>query len=91
MSDFTWKLKQFLRKIFPLALIGALLYGGWNLYKQGTFRHGPKYAVMTILHKIPYFGSRFRHYGGYSSGPSYAYSGRRGHGYRRRHRRRHRR
>jgi hypothetical protein len=94
MNDLIWKTKQFLRKIFPIALIVGALYWGYSLYRQGTFRHGVKYAITSILHRLPYFGSRFSHYGGGYSG-STAYSGRsyhrHGRGHRRHHRRHHRR
>ena len=95
MNDLMWKLKQLFRKVLPFAVIGGLLYGGWTLHRQGAFRHGPKHAILAILHKIPYFGSRFQHYGGggYGPSPSYSYSGRgnRHRSYRRhRHHRRHR-
>ena len=74
MSDLIWKLKRFVRKAFPIALIGAFLYGGYTLYRQGAFRHGVSHAVTSVLRRLPYFGSRFRHYSGGRS--SYAYSGR---------------
>ncbi len=94
MSDLSWKLKNFFRKAFPIALVAGVLYWGYSLYRQGTFRHGVKYAITSILHRLPYFGSRFKHYesSSVSSAPSYAYSGRSVHRHRgRHHRRRHRR
>ena len=76
MGSWSWKIKNFLRKILPFTVAGLILYGGYHFYKKGIFRHGMKPAVFALLHKIPYFGSRFSHYGH----GSYAYSGR--HGYR---------
>ena len=95
MSSFSWKAKQYLRKLIPISMIGLVAFGGYKWYKQGVFRHGVSYAVTSILHKIPYFGTRFKHYGPQvASGRSYTYVGhpahRRGH-YVRHHRRHHRR
>ena len=86
MGDLIWKLKQWLRKLFPIALIGAFLYGGFNLYKAGAFRRSFGSTVSSMLQHVPYFGSRFKHYSPSSSHRSYAYQGRRG---RTRHARRH--
>ncbi len=92
MSSWTWKIKQFFNKVFPIALIGAVLYGAVSMYNQGAFRRGLKPAITTMLYKLPYFGTRYKHY---NRGKSYAYSSRkkyRGHrrGHSRRNRRHHR-
>jgi len=76
MRDIGWRLKQWFRKLFPLALIGAFLYGGFNLYKAGAFRRGFGPAVTSALRHVPYFGSRFKNYSpGRSSRKSYSYQG----------------
>ena len=77
MRDLGWKLKQWFRQLFPIALIGAFLYGGYNLYKAGAFRRGFGPAVTSVLGHVPYFGSRFRHYVPSFSSPrkSYSYQG----------------
>lgn len=91
--DLGYKVRQLAEKIIPLTIVGALAYGGWTLYKKGTFRYGLKPALTQAVSDIPYFGSRFRHYIGSSNGSSYVASkskhsrkhGKRHHG--RRHRR----
>ncbi len=92
MRDLGWRLKQWFRKIFPLALIGAFLYGGFNLYKAGAFRRGFGPAVTSALRHVPYFGSRFSHYTPGSSRKSFSYAkksrGRHNRSAGRRHRRR---
>ena len=60
MGDLVWQIKQLIRKLMPLAIVGAVVYGGYTFHKQGVFRHGPKYAVATLLNKVPVFGSRLR-------------------------------
>lgn len=91
MNNLIWKLKQFFRKITPLLILMAVLYGGHSLYQQGVFRRGLKPAITSMLYKLPYFGSRFRHYGkssSYSYKKSYGRSHRKHYGRRaRRHRR----
>lgn len=62
MDNLMDKLRALGEKIIPLMIVGALGWGGWTLYKQGTFRHGIKPAISQIVGKIPYFGTRFRHY-----------------------------
>jgi len=99
MSNLMWKARQAISNLIPVAIIGAIAFGGWHFYKKGTFRNGIAPVVSSVLHKIPYFGSRFRHYSP-SGGSSYARSsgtvrrshskrhhGRRHHGRTRRHRR----
>lgn len=86
MSNFSWKVKQWFRKMLPLALIVAVLYGGYHLYRQGTFRRGLKPAITSMLHKLPYFGSRYKHY---NRSQSYSYGSKYGHGKRRGGRRHH--
>jgi len=63
-------------------LLGGLIFGGYTLYRQGTFRYGVGPAVSQVLSKMPYFGSRFRHYRSYgkksfsrSEGRAYKRSG----------------
>lgn len=48
----------------PLAIAAVVAWGGYSLYKEGAFRKGVGGAVNHVLHKIPYFGSRFGHYRG---------------------------
>jgi hypothetical protein len=61
------KIRELISGLIPIAIIGALLFGGYHLYQKGTFRRGIGPAVSSVLHKIPYFGSRFKHYKGSSS------------------------
>ena len=90
MGDLIWKLKQLFRKIFPIALIGAFLYGGFNLYKAGAFRRSFGSTVSSMLRHVPYFGTRFKEYIPSSSRRSYSYQGKRSRGrHVRRHGRRH--
>jgi len=91
-DNLTWKIKQFFRNLLPLVIIGAILYGVYGMYKKGAFRHGIRPAITSVLKKIPYFGSRFKHYG-YSYAPKKFKRDRgskyyRGKKYYRRHRRR---
>lgn len=58
----SYKVRQLGEKIIPLSLASALLFGGWHLYKTGTFRYGIKPVLTAAVSHIPYFGSRFRHY-----------------------------
>ena len=74
MSSWTWKIRQAVSNLIPIAVIGAIVFGGWHFYKKGTFRHGIAPAVSSTLRQIPYFGSRFKHYST-SSGSSYAVRG----------------
>lgn len=60
-------MREFLRKLVLLAMVGALGYGGYHLYRQGTFRRGLGPAVASVLQKVPYFGSRFKHYSPFTS------------------------
>jgi hypothetical protein len=69
MSNLIWRIKQAINKMIPYAIIFGLLYGGYNLYRKGTFRHGIVPGVTSMLHKVPFFGSKFKHYH-----PSFAYS-----------------
>lgn len=93
MSDLSWKLKQWFRKALPFAVVGALVWGAYTLHKRGTFRYGFKPAVMSVLRHVPFIGSKFRHWSGGQSRPSFTYRGRavrkhrafRGRHYRRRH------
>jgi hypothetical protein len=64
MSKLMWKLREAVSNLIPLMIAGAIIYGGYTLYRQGTFRNGVGPAVTRVLHKIPYFGSRFKHYNG---------------------------
>lgn len=67
MNAFLYKVREFAQNLIPVAIIGALAFGGYNLYKQGTFRHGLKPAMHSIVKKIPYFGTKFGHYTSSSS------------------------
>jgi hypothetical protein len=71
LDNLTWKLKSLFRKALPWLVVGLVAYGGYNMYRRGYFRHGVGSAVTRVLHQVPYFGSRFRHFGGE---PSYAYA-----------------
>ena len=74
MSSWMWKAKQFVRKLIPISIVAVVLYGGYTFYKKGVFRHGVGPALTTMLHKLPYFGSRFRHYGNEAPSSSYTYA-----------------
>ena len=86
MGNLSWKAKQFVRKLLPITLILAAVYGGYSMYRKGTFRRGIGPAMGSVLKHIPYFGSRFKHYG---QSKSYSYKSgsksykRRGKAYRR--------
>lgn len=90
MNDLVWKIKQFLRQIFPIALLCVALYGAHAIiFKKGVFRHGVEPGVTRLVRMIPFFGTRLMPYRG--SGKSYAYYSKRKKRYRharRRHRRR---
>lgn len=95
MSNLIWKIKRFFSGLVPYAIAGLLLYGGYNLYKKGTFRafrYGVGHGVTAVLKQVPFFGKKFGKY-------SYAYSGKhykqkrkhhRGKRHNKRHHRRHR-
>jgi len=68
MGQLIWQIKQLLSKVIALAVVGAICFGGYSLYKKGAFRGGVAHAGKVILKQIPYFGSRFKHY--LSSGKS---------------------
>lgn len=78
LDNLIWKLKMWFRKLLPIALIGAVLYGGYDMYRAGVFRRGVGPAVTYMLHKIPYFGSRFGHYRGHGVAKSGRYTTTRG-------------
>lgn len=54
-----WRLKMWFRKLLPIAIISALVYGGYNMYRDGAFRHGVGPAVNYMIRHIPFFGSKF--------------------------------
>lgn len=62
MGGLVDKIRELIEKIIPVAIVGLLALGGWQLYKAGTFRYGLKPAITQIVGKVPYFGTRFRHY-----------------------------
>lgn len=62
MGQLIWQIKQLLSKVIVYVAAGAILYGGYSLYRQGAFRGGVAHASKVILRQVPYFGSRFRHY-----------------------------
>ena len=64
-----WRIQEFFRKLIPMVIVGAVALGGYNLYREGAFNRGVGYAVSHALGKLPYFGSRFRHYTRASSSP----------------------
>jgi len=86
MNNLIWKIKSFFRKITPLLILMAVLYGGHSLYQQGVFRRGLKPAITSMLYKMPYFGTRFRHY---NKSSSYSYRKAHRKGYRKHYGRRH--
>lgn len=57
-----WRIQEFFRKLIPMVIVGAVAFGGYNMYREGAFNRGVGYAVSHALGKLPYFGSRFRHY-----------------------------
>lgn len=65
-----WRIQEFFKKLIPMVIVGAVAFGGYNLYREGAFNRGVGYAVSSALGKLPYFGSRFRHYTRKSSSPS---------------------
>ncbi|MBI4403539.1 MAG: hypothetical protein HY537_05230 [Deltaproteobacteria bacterium] len=71
-GDFTWRLREFLRKLLLFSMLGAVVYGGYHLYREGVFRRGIGPAVSSILNKIPRFGSRFQQHSHYSSRKHYS-------------------
>jgi hypothetical protein len=73
MGNWSWKIKQTLQKLMPLAIVGLIIYSGYSLYRHGVFRRGIGQAVSSTLHHIPILGSHFRHYPRYGESPSYAY------------------
>lgn len=72
MSGLMYKIREFLQNLIPVAIVGALAFGGYTLYKQGTFRNGLRPAVSSLVKKIPYFGTKFGHYTSGSSDRSYS-------------------
>ena len=68
MGSWTWKIRELGQKIVPFLIIGAIGFGAYKLHRQGMFRHGVGPAINTVLHQIPYFGSRFKHYNAASEG-----------------------
>jgi len=87
MGNLSWKIREAFRKFLPLAIVLAVAYGGYQMYRKGSFRHGLKPAIYSVLHKLPYFGSRFRHYRSSEQSWSVARA-KRGRSYYRSHRRR---
>jgi len=66
LDSMMWRLKQWFRKVLPIALIGAVCYGGYNMYRAGALRHGVGPAFNYVVRSIPFFGSKFGHYRGRS-------------------------
>lgn len=62
MSQLIYRLKEFIGKLVTIAVILAVGYGGYSLYRQGAFRGGIAHTGKVILRQIPYFGTRFRHF-----------------------------
>ena len=62
--NLNWRLRQLGQNIVPIAIVGVLAYGGWNLYKKGTFRHGLRPGIQSVVGKIPVFGTHLRKYVG---------------------------
>jgi hypothetical protein len=95
MGNWSWKIRQALQKMMPLAVVCLIVYSGYSLYRHGLFRRGLKQALSSTLHHIPILGSHFRHYPRHGESPSYAYRPRGHRGFRRhrhgRHHRHHRR
>jgi hypothetical protein len=99
MANLSWRARQLVRKLIPLTVVGALLYGGYTMYRHGAFRRGLRAfpsSMSAFLHRLPYFGSRFRHYNvgndsHYAVAPAHSRAVRHGRSRRARHRRHHRR
>lgn len=87
MDNLIWKLKSLIRQLLPMALIGAVLYGGYLSYKEGAFRRGIGSGITHMLGKVPVFGSHLKRYSSQLTKSSSPKSYKRGKGYRRRHRR----
>lgn len=68
MGQIFWQIKQLATKIITIALIGAVGFGGYSLYQEGVFRGGIGPTSKRILRKVPYVGSRFKHFFSSSSG-----------------------
>lgn len=68
MGQIIWQIKQLATKIIAIALVGAVAFGGYSLYQDGIFRGGIGQASKRILRKVPYVGSRFKHFFSTSSG-----------------------
>lgn len=62
MSQLWWRIKELFSKLVAVALVGAVAFGGYSLYRQGAFRGGFAHAGRVVMRQIPYFGSRFRHF-----------------------------
>jgi len=62
MGQIWWQIKQLASKLITILLVGAVGFAGFSLYKEGAFRGGFTHAGKTILRKVPYVGSRFRHF-----------------------------
>lgn len=62
MDNLIWKIKNFFRSLIPLVVIGGIAFGGWNLYKSGTFRNGIQPGIASLVRKVPFFGSRMSHF-----------------------------
>lgn len=60
-DNLMWRLKVWFRKLLPIALISAVVYGGYNMYRDGAFRHGVGPAINYVVRHIPFFGSKFGH------------------------------
>lgn len=68
MGQIIWHIKEALRKLVVVALVGSVAWGGYHLYRKGAFRGGVGHFGKVVARQIPYFGSRFRHF--ISSGSS---------------------
>lgn len=68
MRQILWQVKQLATKLITIALVGAVAFGGYSLYQDGVFRGGIGQASKRILRKVPYVGSRFKHFFASSSG-----------------------
>jgi len=62
MGQILWEIKQAATKLIAILLVGAVGFGGYQLYQEGAFRGGVAHATKTILRKVPYVGSRFKHF-----------------------------
>ena len=70
MGAWGWKIKRWFRQLLPIALAGAVVWGGYNMFFTRGGLRGPRIAITRALRHIPFFGSRFRSHSSYRYGRS---------------------